>query len=111
MVHGQNPPVGEILNAHEIAVTRMMQVHYGGEVKLAAAVFADTVSLDEPAREAFIGSIATALDGVHFERRRAAALRLREAAEALGGPAVEGALDVPLQEMLGVAGGAAIMYE
>jgi hypothetical protein len=82
-------PVEDILSPTEIAALQIVHELYGGQAKLAAATLADTIDLDEPTRQQFMGSITATINGLDFESRREVSIRLREAAAALGGPAVE----------------------
>jgi hypothetical protein len=107
------PPMKDLLNAREIAALRLVQDLYGGEAKRAAGVLADTIDLSEPVREQFMGSVAARISTLNFEQRRSAAISFREAAAALGGPAVEGALGGASQEVIEVTlqnGNAGVIY-
>lgn len=113
MASGQTPPVADILSAQEMAALDFAHNLYGAETKLAAGVLADTVELDKPLKTAFIDGVATRIENMDFEQRRTAALKLRETAAALGGPAVESALDLSgqLDEVVLHNGNAGLIYE
>ena len=88
MPDDNNSRIKSILSDQEIESLRLAQDLYGAKAKEAADSLADTLELDENARNQLIGGVALKLDRLDFEERRKIALGFQELAISLGDTAV-----------------------